>query len=129
MPVCIVKCQSIHYSSAAFGPPKWWGMLRLETAAGPVTKSRSAGVHAGLAPGNVGSARFFVGMYVFGGARTFLSAASPEREHGSDLLPASAKHVAADRNVRAPRYTDTGERDRVRGNSPSVLPAVGLMQM
>src|ERR1035437_4662450 len=40
--------------------------------------------------------------YVYSGARTFLSAASPECRHGSDLLPLSAKHVAADRNVRAP---------------------------
>src|ERR1017187_2120727 len=36
------------------------------------------------------------------GARTFLSAASPEYEEGSDWFLASAKHIAADRNVRAP---------------------------
>jgi hypothetical protein len=36
-------------------------------------------------------------------ARTFLSAACPEHEQGSDLLPGSTSHVAADKNVRAPR--------------------------
>jgi hypothetical protein len=38
----------------------------------------------------------------FGGARTFLSAASPEYAQGSDSLLSWAKHVAADKNVRVP---------------------------
>jgi len=44
---------------------------------------------------------------VLNGARTFLSAAIPEGKQGFDLLPTSAKHIAADRNVRAPAWTDT----------------------
>jgi hypothetical protein len=55
-------------------------------------------VRAELQPGGEKAAQ-----YVFNGARTFLSAAFPKCEQGSDLLPVFAKHVAADRNVRAPR--------------------------
>src|ERR1035441_4835573 len=47
------------------------------------------------------SSHFAGRKYEFSGARTFLSAASPECRHGWDLLPVSAKHVAADRNVNA----------------------------
>ena len=34
-----------------------------------------------------------------------MSAASPERQQGWELLPGHAKQVAADRNVRAPLST------------------------
>jgi hypothetical protein len=43
------------------------------------------------------------GVCVFGGARTFLSAALPEHEEGPVFLSGWAKQVAADKNVRAPR--------------------------
>src|SRR6266699_4785838 len=39
------------------------------------------------------------GWYLFSGARTFLSAATSERQHGEIYSALSAKNVAADRNV------------------------------
>jgi hypothetical protein len=41
------------------------------------------------------------------GARTFLSAAALEWRGAVESMRSSSTHIAADRNVRAPGYTDT----------------------
>src|SRR5674476_1694965 len=76
MPVCIVKCQPIHYSSVALQPSGRWAGRLLET-----------------------------GVSVSDGARTFLSAATCFAQTGNKSEPRPHSGEAADRNVRAPLST------------------------